>query len=324
VLHAGNTIVAKIAFTPDGKQLVSVAMDHTVRLWDLASGQEVGQFVGHTDYVTSVAISPDGKWLATGADDNTVRIWDLKSRMEMHRFKNEKFQHPAESFSPDSSHLAVSEFPGVHIWDVSTFKQLQSFSDPHSYVTGVGFSADGKMLATTLDSGGMGWNGAAVWDASSGQMLARFAATTTMMPDGSGPQQLTTDCADFSPDGKFLVTAGLDVVRVWEIASQKLVKEISSTPKFPNVWDFGLGFFAARFSHNGRYMLTAGGNNTLYIWEVGSWRVLRMFHGHFDRNPFEDHDYTDAEFSKDDSKVAASSSDGSIWVWQLSQENGMK
>jgi WD40 repeat protein len=80
--------------------------------------------------------------------------------MEMHRFENEKFQHPAMSFSPDSSHLAVSEFPGVHIWDVSTYKQLLSFSDPHSYVTGVCFSADGKLIATTLDSGGTGWNGA--------------------------------------------------------------------------------------------------------------------------------------------------------------------
>lgn len=64
--------VNSVAFSPDGKTLVSGGADSTVRLWDVQTGELLHTFEGHTNEVSSVAFSPDGKMFASGSDDTTV------------------------------------------------------------------------------------------------------------------------------------------------------------------------------------------------------------------------------------------------------------
>jgi WD40 repeat protein len=54
-----------VAFSPDGKQVVSGSRDKTVRLWDAATGAALQTLEGHSSSVTSVAFSPDGNLLPT-------------------------------------------------------------------------------------------------------------------------------------------------------------------------------------------------------------------------------------------------------------------
>jgi WD40 repeat protein len=64
-------------FSPDGKRILSGSYDHTARLWDVASGQEVCRFFGHTNWVWGVAFSRDGKFGLSGSLDKTVRLWKM-------------------------------------------------------------------------------------------------------------------------------------------------------------------------------------------------------------------------------------------------------
>ena len=68
-----------MAFSPDGKRIVSGSWDKTVKVWDAARGQEILTLKGHTDLVTSVAFSPDGKRIASGSEDKTVKVWDASA-----------------------------------------------------------------------------------------------------------------------------------------------------------------------------------------------------------------------------------------------------
>jgi WD40 repeat protein len=65
-----------MAFSADGRLLASGSDDHTVRLWDTATGALRQTLKGHSGGVQSVAFSPDGRLLASGSDDQTVRLWN--------------------------------------------------------------------------------------------------------------------------------------------------------------------------------------------------------------------------------------------------------
>src|SRR5271154_1791741 len=72
--HADS--VFAVAFSPDGKLLVSASRDHTVRVWDPATGASLQTLEGHSGSVHGVVFSPDGKLLASTSHDHTVRVWD--------------------------------------------------------------------------------------------------------------------------------------------------------------------------------------------------------------------------------------------------------
>jgi hypothetical protein len=72
--HRGD--VSCLSFSPDGSRLASGSNDHTVRIWDVATGQEALCLKGHTGWVWGVAFGPSGTKLASGAADGTIKIWD--------------------------------------------------------------------------------------------------------------------------------------------------------------------------------------------------------------------------------------------------------
>src|SRR5262249_41599266 len=120
-----------VAFSPDGRYLVTGGLEGAVRVWDARNGQKVQLLGTHNLEVRGLVFSPDGRHLASGSGDGTVKLGDAK-RLK----KNQAPLHslPARvpgpslnvAFSPDSQRLATGgEENTVMIWDVETGHELR-------------------------------------------------------------------------------------------------------------------------------------------------------------------------------------------------------
>ncbi len=74
-----NKEVFGVAFSPDGRTVLTGSMDGTTRLWDRATGAQRGKVRQHEGWVRALAFSPDGKAILTGGMDNRARLWQLTS-----------------------------------------------------------------------------------------------------------------------------------------------------------------------------------------------------------------------------------------------------
>lgn len=96
-----------------------------VRLWDVATGQEIATIKGHGRAVTKVAFSRDGKLLATSSNENTITIWDVATRRELKTLSGHTASIDSLDFSPDSHLLASAGDDGAtFLWDTNTGDHL--------------------------------------------------------------------------------------------------------------------------------------------------------------------------------------------------------
>jgi len=79
--------VNAVAYSPDGRWLVSGSSDKTLKVWDTESGREQITLVGHTRTITSASFSPDGRWIVSASYDKTLKLWDASSGDEVRAYR---------------------------------------------------------------------------------------------------------------------------------------------------------------------------------------------------------------------------------------------
>src|SRR5262249_14979662 len=124
-----------LAFAPQRKSLAIGLADQTVRLWDVASGQEQGRLEGHAGPITAVAFSPEGRILASASSDRTVRLWAGAGRPDreplgslLASLGGHAAPVSAVVFGPEQGLLVSADEAGtINLWDARSASRRAAF-----------------------------------------------------------------------------------------------------------------------------------------------------------------------------------------------------
>jgi WD40 repeat protein len=146
--------VHALAFGPKGNQIVTVSEDRTARLWDVATGTQIGTSLSHRGPLRSVAWSPDGSLILTGCEDKSAWLWNSATQAAVGSPLVHEGRVQAVAFSPDSTTaLAGSWDKTARLWDVATGKPVGPPHRHESALRAVSFDQSGDTMMTASDDG---------------------------------------------------------------------------------------------------------------------------------------------------------------------------
>ncbi len=246
--------ITGLAFTPDGKTLLSVGDygDGTVRVWDVEAGKERRQFKGQLGDSKLLALAPDGKTAAVTGMNATIRLWDVATGKALDANLGSQGSVYAVAVAPDGKQVAAAGSDGVvRLYDRATGKELRSFRAHGSQIFSLAFSADGKHLFT---SGA--YEPAKLWDLDELKEIRSFAGALGSV---RGVNRLA-----LSPDGKKVVlTTNEPAVQLVDVATGKVEQTLAKAL-----------IDQVAFSPDGKRLVGGGFDKTVHAWDVATGKEL--------------------------------------------------
>jgi len=140
--------------SPDGTWIVSASRDHTLKIWDVATGTERTTLTGHTGAVWACAVNPDGTWVVSASGGRTLKIWDVATGTERTILTGHTGAVSACAVSPDGTWIVSASGSTLKIWDVATGTERTTVSLP-GRATAVALHPSTPMVICGDDDGGM-------------------------------------------------------------------------------------------------------------------------------------------------------------------------
>jgi DNA-binding beta-propeller fold protein YncE len=239
-----------LAFSPDGRCILSEGMRGALKAWDAATGRETLAHEGQPhDFVMAAAFSPDGSRVASAAWDSNlpIRVQDVTTGRETLTLKGHMGHVRCIAFSPDGRRIASASYDDgtVRVWDAATGREMLVLRRPGILgFDGVAISPDGSRLASAAQDGMV-----TVWDAATGQIALNL----------KGHAGAVSGVA-FSPDGQRIASAGRDeTVRVWDVVTGQEVLTLKG-PKG--------AMTAVVFSPDGSRLAARREDGRLHVWDA--------------------------------------------------------
>lgn len=287
--HTGK--IYDIAFSPNGKMLVSGSGDETVRLWNPMTGKLMQTYSGswwsgHTSLVHAVSYSPDGSTFASASWDKTIKLWDVQTGQRLQALSEYPHVSTSIAFSPDGKLIASGgSSRRIKIWDVQTGQRLRLLLGHSRLIHTIAFSPDGQILAS-----GSSDQTVRLWHVETGTVLQVLKGHTSSIVSVA-----------FSPDGTILASGGWDQgIKLWQVQTGQPLHTLIEFADSPHL---------LCFSPDGKMLANSSSNHTIRVWDIATRKELYTLQGHSGW-------INSITYSPDGRVLATGSSDGTIKIWR--------
>jgi WD40 repeat protein len=222
--------VLSLAYSPDGKTLVSAGGDNSryvIKLWDVTTLKKRATLTTHMLLPLCVAYSRDGKMLASSGRSAgqinegkpcAIDLWDAATGKERAILKGHTGAVYSVAFGKDGKTLAsAGSDETIKLWDVATHKERATLKGDAGEVYSLAFSPDGMTLASANENSTI-----KLWDVATGKELTTLNGHKSMVL-----------CLAYSPDGMTLASgSGDNTIKLWRVSvDPKLPKVIQEEKK---------------------------------------------------------------------------------------------
>lgn len=308
--------------------LASGSADHTIRLWDLSTGQCLHVLQGHSNAVLRLAWSPDGGVLASSSDDATIRLWDVQTRQCLRILQGHQNSIWALDWNQTEPLLASgSADHTLRLWNPHRGDRLQVLQGYNAAIYSLAWSADNQTLAA-----GFADHVIRLWNVQTGQCLKKLPGQLNYIwsISWSPDHQTIAACSDnqaielWNPHtGKCLKTLRGHTNWIWSIVwsrdSRRLIS--ASNDQTIRVWDVNSGQCLQRFdregwvmalalSPDGRTLASGGVDCRIWLLDVNTGDHLQVLQGH---NGW----LWSVAWSPNGQMLASGSEDGTVRVWNV-------
>jgi WD40 repeat protein len=250
--------VAALALTPRCGFAVVARADHTLEVWDLKRGRRTRAFEGHGGEVTGLALTPYGRRAVSTSADGTLKVWET-GVLEIDRSDEQPRERTETGVTgiavAADGHVAVSTNMGdgcLKLWDVARGRLVRALDGREGPLGGVVLTPDGRVAVTAATTGVL-----AVWDLGQGKIVralrghegwvgdvavtpdARFVVSAGSdsslkvwdLHGGGDARTLEEETRSYhdvavTPDGRLGISLGDEAMKVWDLASGRLVRAI--------------------------------------------------------------------------------------------------
>jgi len=330
-LSGHSDSVTCVAFAPDCSRLASASRDHTTRLWNPETGEQLAVLNGHTDSVNGVAFYPDGAILASVSGDRTIRLWDcatgqavsqplenagvsnvdispdgamiagaiddtvkLQIGEQMAVLRGES-EIRSIRFSPDSRTLVAAHAQNVRVWTLKSDSVDACWVDLRGHtrdVRSLSFSLDNLYIASTSDDGTI-----RIWSTGSSQTAVQ------PLPAHDSPVHSVA----VSRDRTFIVSGSEDTsVRVWDARTGE--------ETLPPLRGHTNQIQSVSISLDKRLIASASQDSTIRLWDAQSGAAVgEPMRGHASV-------VNAVSFLANSRGLASASDDKTVRVWDVSTQ----
>jgi WD40 repeat protein len=287
--HTGP--VRTVTVSRNGARVVSGSDDGTVRVWDLATGQDI-VLTGHTDWVRAIAVSRNGARLVSGSDDGTVRVWDLAAGREEAVLTGHTGEVFSVAITPDGALALSGGGDGtLRVWDLATGSERAVLTGHTRPVWSVAITPDGALAVSGSGDGTL-----RVWD-----LAARRQPTVLTGHTGE------VFSVAITPAGALAVSGSGDgTLRVWELAARRQQAILTGHTGWVRT---------VVVAPDETLAVSGGEDGSLRVWDLAASREEAVLTGHTG-------EVFSVAITPDGALAVSGSGDETVRVWDLAAGRG--